>query len=148
MEKNRSFLTQCIKRQWWKWLWMVGQQKQDQGWGWLKTATQRQDMRTSRRGLPGTDDQFVLPWVKGQLGVIHRALCFEPENPRLHLCHRQHKKRQQSANQSAQFMTAILINCLCLKDCKTLKTPGRFDLPSRCLFFVLPFFLSHSDVKS
>lgn len=39
--------------------------------------------------LPGTDDQLVLPRVKGQLGVIHRALRFEPENPRLHLCHRQ-----------------------------------------------------------
>lgn len=62
------------------------------------------------RLLPGTDDQFVLPGVKGQLGVIHRALRFEPENPRLHLCHRQDRTRQQSASQNAAFKTAGLMN--------------------------------------
>ena len=40
-------------------------------------------------GLPGTDDQFILAGVKGQLWIIHRALCFESEDPRLHLCQQQ-----------------------------------------------------------
>lgn len=35
--------------------------------------------------IPGTDDQFVLAGVKGQLWVIHRALRLEPEDPWLHL---------------------------------------------------------------
>lgn len=59
-----------------------------------------------RYGLPGTDDQFVLARVKGQLWVIHRALCLEPEDPRLHLCQRHRRTQQQLANESAEFMGA------------------------------------------
>lgn len=53
--------------------------------------------------LPGTDDQFVLSGVKGQLWVIHRALCLEPEDPRLHLCQRKHMTQRPWANQSSRF---------------------------------------------
>lgn len=59
-----------------------------------------------KAAIPGTDNQFVLSGVKGQLWVIHRALRLEPEDPGLHLCRWQHRAQQWWANQRAEFMTA------------------------------------------
>lgn len=71
--------------------WKMRQQKRDK-------RKERERKTTAGYGLPGTDDQFILAWVKGQLWVIHRALCFELGDPRLHLCQRYHKTQT--------FMTA------------------------------------------
>lgn len=114
-----------------------------EGWGWGGGNTKGGNENKQTRLLPGTDDQFVLPGVEGQLGVIHRALRFEPENPRLHFCHRQDRTRQQSANQKAAFMTAGLMNRLRSKNRQLSKTPGQFDLPS-LLCSAFSFFFSIS----
>lgn len=106
-------------------------------------------MRTSRRGfLPGTDDQFVLPGVKGELGVIHRALRFEPENPRLHLCHRQDRTGQESANQSAAFMTTGLTTRLRSKSLQPSQRPDALIYCLSSLFCLFSFSFFSISMRS
>lgn len=64
-----------------------------------------------RYGLPGTDDQFVLAGVEGQLWVIHRALRLEPEDPRLHLCQRHHRTQKSVSQSERRVFTAAHDSC-------------------------------------
>lgn len=58
-------------------------------------AKERIKRSNNRCQLPGTNDQFILARVEGQLWIIHCALCFEPENPWLHLCRKNKHQRTQ-----------------------------------------------------
>lgn len=107
----------------------------EMGVGGAATPRKENEKRQTRL-LPGTDDQFVLAGVKGQLGVIHRALCFEPENPRLHLCHRQDTATHVSQSERSIYDSRIDESSAS----KNHRLPERPDSLIYRLFFVLPFF--------